>query len=170
MNRKIVAKELVLAAREIAGKKEVPPEFKEQWKNKDKDGDGKTNEPKPDFLKKKDKKAFDTQMIADLQGSKSQLEKIIQSKLGYKPKFKAPVEKGGYLIFKESGLESDVGVMGLTIDRLDLEVSFKLKGLSDGSFWGTVHLDWDHKQGGSNGSTLGTIWFKDDGKFVFQKR
>lgn len=34
-------------------KKDVPESFKKEWKNKDKDGDGKTNEPKPDFLKNK---------------------------------------------------------------------------------------------------------------------
>jgi len=37
----------------IAKKGEVPEAFKKEWKNKDKDGDGKENEPKPDFLKKK---------------------------------------------------------------------------------------------------------------------
>ena len=57
MDKQKIAKELVLAAKEISAKGKVPPEFKEQWKNKDKDNDGKTNEPKPDFLKKKDKKA-----------------------------------------------------------------------------------------------------------------
>lgn len=42
---------------------EVPEAFKKQWKDKDKDNDGKENEPKPDFLKgiekggEKDKKA-----------------------------------------------------------------------------------------------------------------
>ena len=36
-----------------AKKGEVPEAFKKQWKNKDKDGDGKENEPKPDFLKEK---------------------------------------------------------------------------------------------------------------------
>ena len=52
-----VARELIAVARLIAKKGEVPEAFKKQWKNKDKDGDGKENEPKPDFLKKKDKKA-----------------------------------------------------------------------------------------------------------------
>ena len=37
-----------------AAKGEVPEAFKKEWKNKDKDGDGKENEPKPDFLKKKE--------------------------------------------------------------------------------------------------------------------
>lgn len=37
-------------------KGEVPEAFKKQWKDKDKDNDGKENEPKPDFLKKEDKK------------------------------------------------------------------------------------------------------------------
>ena len=39
----------------VAG--EVPEAFKKQWKDKDKDDDGKTNEEKPDFLKKKKAKA-----------------------------------------------------------------------------------------------------------------
>jgi len=54
-----VASALTDIARALVGKKgEVPEAFKKQWKNKDKDGDGKENEPKPDFLKKieKDKK------------------------------------------------------------------------------------------------------------------
>jgi len=56
MNRQRVARELVAIAEALVAKKgEVPSEFKEQWKNKDKDGDGKKNEPKPDFLKKKEK-------------------------------------------------------------------------------------------------------------------
>jgi len=38
----------------FAKKGEVPEAFKKQWKNKDKDGDGKENEPKPDFLKEKE--------------------------------------------------------------------------------------------------------------------
>lgn len=54
MNRQKIARELVMLARELVGKKgEVPEAFKKQWKNKDKDNDGKENEPKPDFLKKK---------------------------------------------------------------------------------------------------------------------
>jgi hypothetical protein len=36
-----------------AAKGEVPEAFKKEWKNKDKDNDGKENEPKPDFLKDK---------------------------------------------------------------------------------------------------------------------
>ena len=112
----------------------------------------------------------DDQMVIELVEARSQLEKAIQSKLGYKPKFKRPEAKSGYLTFKESGLENDIGIMGLTIDKLNLEVSFKLKKQSDGSFWGSVSLDWDHKQGGSNGTTLGTIWFTKEGKFIFQKR
>jgi hypothetical protein len=36
-------------------KKEVPEAFKKEWKNKDKDGDGKENEPKPDFVKEVEK-------------------------------------------------------------------------------------------------------------------
>ena len=36
---------------------EVPEAFKKQWKDKDKDNDGKENEPKPDFLKDKEKKS-----------------------------------------------------------------------------------------------------------------
>jgi hypothetical protein len=54
MNKSKIAKELFEVAKLVA-KKEVPEAFKKQWKNKDKDGDGKENEPKPDFLK--DKKA-----------------------------------------------------------------------------------------------------------------
>jgi len=38
-------------------KQDVPEAFKKEWKNDDKDGDGKENEPKPDFLKDKEKKA-----------------------------------------------------------------------------------------------------------------
>jgi hypothetical protein len=48
-DRVYIAKRLIECA-----KKEVPEAFKKQWKNKDKDGDGKENEPKPDFLKKKE--------------------------------------------------------------------------------------------------------------------
>jgi len=59
MNKQRVARELVMVARDLmmAKKGEVPEAFKKEWKNKDKDNDGKENEPKPDFLKKKDKKS-----------------------------------------------------------------------------------------------------------------
>ena len=61
MKRIDIAKELIAVAEVLSGKKgEVPEAFKKQWKNKDKDGDGKENEPKPDFLKKKEKKAAST--------------------------------------------------------------------------------------------------------------
>lgn len=53
MDKQKIAAELVRIARELTAKGDVPPEFKEQWKNDDRDGDGKKNEPKPDFLKKK---------------------------------------------------------------------------------------------------------------------
>jgi hypothetical protein len=53
MNNEQVARELVAVARSLMGKQEVPEAFKKEWKNKDKDDDGKENEPKPDFLKKK---------------------------------------------------------------------------------------------------------------------
>jgi hypothetical protein len=46
-------KKASLVSRRAKGK--VPEAFKKQWKDKDKDNDGKENEPKPDFLKKKDK-------------------------------------------------------------------------------------------------------------------
>ena len=42
---------------EAKKKGEVPEAFKKQWKNKDKDGDGKENEPAPDFVKDIKKKA-----------------------------------------------------------------------------------------------------------------
>jgi len=52
-----VASALTDLARKLVGKKgEVPEAFKKQWKNKDKDGDGKENEPKPDFVKEIEKK------------------------------------------------------------------------------------------------------------------
>jgi DNA-directed RNA polymerase subunit RPC12/RpoP len=55
MNTRRIAEELVMVAELLVGKKgEVPEAFKKQWKDKDKDNDGKTNEPKPDFLKKKE--------------------------------------------------------------------------------------------------------------------
>jgi hypothetical protein len=53
MNRIAVAQHLIAAAKELALAGEVPEAFKKEWKNKDKDNDGKENEPKPDFLKKK---------------------------------------------------------------------------------------------------------------------
>ena len=54
MNRELIAERLITLAEALTAKKgEVPEAFKKQWKNKDKDGDGKENEPKPDFLKKK---------------------------------------------------------------------------------------------------------------------
>jgi len=55
-----IAQEIITAAQLLAAKGEVPEAFKKEWKNDDKDGDGKENEPKPDFLKKKEKKASDT--------------------------------------------------------------------------------------------------------------
>jgi hypothetical protein len=52
------ARSLLALARELVAEKgKVPEEFKEEWKNKDKDGDGKENEPKPDFLKKSSRRA-----------------------------------------------------------------------------------------------------------------
>ncbi len=74
MDNNGIARELVAIARDLTGKKgEVPEAFKKQWKNKDKDGDGKENEPKPDFLKKKDKKSSMAQelvlMAKDLMAS-----------------------------------------------------------------------------------------------------
>lgn len=63
MNRQKIAEKLLVAAKLLAG--EVPPEFKEQWKNKDKDGDGKTNEPKPDFLKDKKDASIVRQHVAE---------------------------------------------------------------------------------------------------------
>ena len=49
----VAAAEDIMAADELVAKKEVPEAFKKEWKNKDKDDDGKENEPKPDFLKDK---------------------------------------------------------------------------------------------------------------------
>ena len=50
MNNKTAAAEIQAVAKLMAG--EVPESFKKQWKDKDKDNDGKINEPKPEFLKK----------------------------------------------------------------------------------------------------------------------
>ena len=50
-------------AGQFAAKKEVPQAFKDQWKNKDKDNDGKENEPKPDFLKDKEKKSSESPVV-----------------------------------------------------------------------------------------------------------
>jgi hypothetical protein len=57
MNDCEVAGRLVRLANSLAAAKgEVPEAFKEQWKKKDKDGDGKENEEKPDFVKEIEKK------------------------------------------------------------------------------------------------------------------
>jgi len=45
-----------------AAKGEVPEAFKKEWKNNDKDNDGKENEPKPEFLK--DKKSSIAERVA----------------------------------------------------------------------------------------------------------
>lgn len=64
MNRTAVAKELMAAARLLLEAGEVPEAFKKEWKNKDKDDDGKENEPKPDFLKKKEKASIADELHA----------------------------------------------------------------------------------------------------------
>lgn len=111
-----------------------------------------------------------TQRLDELMSSKDKLAKAIQSEFGYKPKFKSPKETGrGRIEFVDDGLEDDVGIMGLTIAKLSLEVAFNAdRLLEDGSIWGQVHLWWKHKSGGSNGADLGTIWFKANDRFVIR--
>lgn len=54
MNDEQAARQLVVAAREIAGKGKVPEAFKKQWKKNDKGkSDKEKDNDKPDFLKKK---------------------------------------------------------------------------------------------------------------------
>lgn len=53
MNDAELARALMGIAKSLTGKKgEVPEAFKKQWKDKDKDNDGKENEPMPEGLKK----------------------------------------------------------------------------------------------------------------------
>ena len=74
MQKELIAGELVEVAKILVAidayvaKGDVPEAFKKQWKVKDKDGDGKTNEPKPDFLKEKEKgkKSSDADIAASL--------------------------------------------------------------------------------------------------------
>jgi len=85
-NRQLVVQELVKIAKELMGKKgEVPEAFKKEWKNQDKDGDGKENEPKPDFLKEKEKKG------AERLGAKDDEDRLVS---------KMRKELGGIAVFK----------------------------------------------------------------------
>ena len=73
------------------GKKgEVPPEFKKQWKDKDKDNDGKENEPKPDFLKKKEKKGGEVPEAFKKQGNKGDKKDDSKDSKGKKDDGKMP--------------------------------------------------------------------------------
>jgi len=62
----------------IDAKGEVPEAFKKQWKNKDKDNDGKENEPKPDFLKKKEEEAKDKKASPMPEGDSTLRDSLIR--------------------------------------------------------------------------------------------
>jgi len=108
------------------------------------------------------------EMTEALPKAKGALEKAIQSALGFKPSFK--VQDGSrYVEFIDEGLEGDIGVMGLVIKKLAMNVSFSKVPMSDGSFAAFISLDWQHQTGGSNGSKVGSVWFTPKGRFVIRK-
>lgn len=69
-----------------AAKGEVPEAFKKEWKNKDKDNDGKENEPKPEFLK--EKKSSEMVSLRDRQAGCEKLPEALRENCEKKSKGK----------------------------------------------------------------------------------
>jgi len=65
---------------------EVPEAFKKEWKNDDKDGDGKENEPKPDFLKDKKSSVADRVAQKLIQGGCEKLPEALRENCEKKKK------------------------------------------------------------------------------------
>lgn len=88
MTRGTVARELVAIAT-ILAKGEVPEAFKKQWKDKDKDNDGKENEPMPEGLKKhlEQKKAGEVPEAFKKQWKKNEKDDSGDKKEDKKPDF-----------------------------------------------------------------------------------
>ena len=84
----------------------------------------------------------------------------ITSRYGHKvdPEVKNPTENrhGEY---GHLDIEQTFGVFGMVIKTAT--VSLRAEPVSDGTVWVLVSLSYEHTNGGSNGSNIGTYWLRD---------
>ena len=98
---------------------------------------------------------------------KRELERAIMALWGYSPKFS--VKKTPKSLEFEHVEKSDIGIMGLAIKSVSLDVDFYRGNQGgDDSVWATISLHWKHYGGGSNGSSIGNVWWK-DGKWIVER-
>lgn len=100
--------------------------------------------------------------VEEMANHKTTLERAIKSKFGYAPKFN--VKKSPKSLEFESDMKSDIGIMGLVIKSVTLEVSFYRgnQGSMGDSVWGILSLRWKHHLGGSNGHSVANVWWRNE--------
>lgn len=85
-------------------------------------------------------------------------EKEISKTIGAPVTFKEKgVKNGAYLSLESNDLEKKSGVFEAVFQRVYVYCSNS--GAKDGVVWLTADFRWEHKSGGSNGTTILTAWY-----------
>lgn len=104
--------------------------------------------------------AEDTPIEKQIGNAQHALAALLKPILGLQPSFKISKSARGHLIFTDDIGQSAQGIFASVFSSVTVEVVVTTKEqVSDGTYWGRVSLNWEHKDGGSNGTDVATVWF-----------
>ncbi len=76
-------------------------------------------------------------------------------------------DRNGQRHFFRMEIKQDFGIFSMVIKKAQVHVAFeKSQHNGETRYWVPINLGYEHPGGGSNGSSIGTMWFNEAGDLI----